>query len=274
MVAGVPGSHRWFSTTYRCGRLVRPPRCRCSGWGRSRSSPRQELLLLGDHNVANALAAALAASVAGVGARRARRRAPQLPRAPAPARAGAGGRRGALDQRLARRRTSPRPRWRSAPSTGRSCCCWGAATRGSRTPGWRRLLAARCRAVVAYGEAARWWSRTSRARCRWSEAGAFDEVLAEARRLAPPGDAVLLSPACSSYDMFKNYEERGARFRAAVEAHVSAPGGTAPRRAPLGDAAAHGRDARPSSSSASPTPTARSACRRRAAAARGSRCGR
>ena len=46
----------------------------------------------------------------------------------------------------------------------------------------------------------------------------FDEVLTTAKSLAAPGDAVLLSPACSSYDMFKNYEERGAKFRAWVAA--------------------------------------------------------
>jgi UDP-N-acetylmuramoylalanine--D-glutamate ligase len=49
------------------------------------------------------------------------------------------------------------------------------------------------------------------------EAGIFEDVLHTARSLAEPGDAVLLSPACSSYDMFKNYEERGATFRAWVE---------------------------------------------------------
>ncbi|MGH7732269.1 MAG: UDP-N-acetylmuramoyl-L-alanine--D-glutamate ligase, partial [Gemmatimonadales bacterium] len=47
--------------------------------------------------------------------------------------------------------------------------------------------------------------------------GDFADVIARAGDLARPGDAVLLSPACSSYDMFTNYEERGARFRAAVE---------------------------------------------------------
>jgi UDP-N-acetylmuramoylalanine--D-glutamate ligase len=43
--------------------------------------------------------------------------------------------------------------------------------------------------------------------------GDFDLVMARAREAASPGDAVLLSPACSSYDMFNNYEERGIRFR-------------------------------------------------------------
>ena len=43
--------------------------------------------------------------------------------------------------------------------------------------------------------------------------GNFASVMQRARELAVPGDAVLLSPACSSFDMFNNYEERGAAFR-------------------------------------------------------------
>jgi UDP-N-acetylmuramoylalanine--D-glutamate ligase len=43
--------------------------------------------------------------------------------------------------------------------------------------------------------------------------GTFEDVISAARSVAQPGDSVLLSPACSSYDMFNNYVERGQRFR-------------------------------------------------------------
>jgi UDP-N-acetylmuramoylalanine--D-glutamate ligase len=44
----------------------------------------------------------------------------------------------------------------------------------------------------------------------------FDDTVTMAARLAEPGDVVLLSPACTSYDMFKNYEQRGRAFKDAV----------------------------------------------------------
>jgi UDP-N-acetylmuramoylalanine--D-glutamate ligase len=43
-------------------------------------------------------------------------------------------------------------------------------------------------------------------------------IVAAARRAARPGDVVLMSPACASFGMFKNYQDRGEQFVAAVEA--------------------------------------------------------
>ncbi|MFD0976451.1 UDP-N-acetylmuramoyl-L-alanine--D-glutamate ligase [Salinimicrobium gaetbulicola] len=48
------------------------------------------------------------------------------------------------------------------------------------------------------------------------ETRSMEEAVNEAYRLAEKGDTVLLSPACASFDLFKNYEDRGRQFKDAV----------------------------------------------------------
>jgi UDP-N-acetylmuramoylalanine--D-glutamate ligase len=52
-------------------------------------------------------------------------------------------------------------------------------------------------------------------------AGTLRDAIEKAQALARSGDAVVLSPACASFDMFKNYEDRGQQFVATVKAVLS-----------------------------------------------------
>ena len=45
----------------------------------------------------------------------------------------------------------------------------------------------------------------------------FENAVLQARNVAVPGDIVILSPACASFDQFKNFEERGNRFKSLVQ---------------------------------------------------------
>ena len=216
MVRQVPGRHVRFSVCERA-----------EGWydragrrlmlGTTPLLPRDELPLLGDHNVANALTAALAATAAGC-----------------PREGIATGLRTfrAIPHRVEPVREVDGVLWiNDSKSTNITSTEVAVAALdrpfvlllGGRHKGepYTRLagpLRERCRAVVAYGEAGPLVLQDLGRTLTVVPAGSFEEVLATARRLARPGDAVLLSPACSSYDMFRNYEERGARFRQAVEA--------------------------------------------------------
>ncbi len=218
MVAEVPGRHLTFSVA---------DGFRADGWfDRSANQlvlagrpllPREDLLLLGDHNVANALAAALALHVTAMShddiARGLRTFA-------------------ALHHRMEPVRDVGGVLWindSKATNVASTAVALDAMTRpyvvmlGGRHKGepytsLAPALREGAHAVVAYGEAGDLVAADLAGVVPLFRGTTFDDAMALARGHAPEGGAVLLSPACSSYDQFNNYEERGARFRAIVEA--------------------------------------------------------
>jgi UDP-N-acetylmuramoylalanine--D-glutamate ligase len=74
------------------------------------------------------------------------------------------------------------------------------------------------RAAYTIGEAGPMFAQLLRPRVPVTECGVLDAAVAAAAGEAEAGEVVLLSPACASFDQFKDYEARGAAFRAAVEA--------------------------------------------------------
>jgi len=49
------------------------------------------------------------------------------------------------------------------------------------------------------------------------EVTTMEDAVKMAQRLSEKGDTVLLSPACASFDLFENYEDRGRQFKQAVK---------------------------------------------------------
>ncbi|HOW72459.1 MAG TPA: UDP-N-acetylmuramoyl-L-alanine--D-glutamate ligase [Phycisphaerae bacterium] len=86
-------------------------------------------------------------------------------------------------------------------------------------------LAARAKGVVCYGEMGHSLHEGVRAcvhavagKTAVVEASTLEAAVRAARDLSVPGDVVVLSPACTSYDLFANYEQRGEEFRRLVHA--------------------------------------------------------
>jgi len=184
--------------------------------GRDALLARADLGLLGDHNVANALAAALAVREAGVplaaigeGLRSFRPLAHRLE----PVRE-VGGVRWINDSKA----TNIASTVVAVEAMDRPfVLLLGGRHKGEPYTRLAPLLTVRCRLVIAYGESGELIERDLGGKVPLERGTTFEDVMLRARRAARPGDAVLLSPACSSYDMFKNYEERGATFRTLVE---------------------------------------------------------
>jgi UDP-N-acetylmuramoylalanine--D-glutamate ligase len=84
-----------------------------------------------------------------------------------------------------------------------------------------RVIAHRCKELVLVGETAPAIARLVEAEpghCPARLCRTFDEAVETAHGLARYGETVLLSPACASFDMFRNFAERGNRFKELVRA--------------------------------------------------------
>jgi UDP-N-acetylmuramoylalanine--D-glutamate ligase len=93
----------------------------------------------------------------------------------------------------------------------------GGSLKGGGFEELREPVAERCRACYLIGEAAdRLAADLAESGVPLHRSGELESAVAAARSAAEPGEVVLLSPACASYDQFRDYEERGERFRTLV----------------------------------------------------------
>lgn len=221
MLESTPGRHFWFSVREKADAWLDPATSMLTVLGKP-ILKRDELPLLGDHNVANALAASLAVMLGDD--------AHQAPEAVK--RIGEALRRfSALEHRIEPVPTNDGLMWIN-DSKSTNVASTLVALRGMQRPtvlllGGRHKgepyteladeLRRTGRAVIAYGEAAPHIEADLKGVVPLRRLGSsFDEVIAAAGEMAKPGDVVLLSPACSSYDMFDNYEQRGRVFKEMV----------------------------------------------------------
>ncbi len=92
----------------------------------------------------------------------------------------------------------------------------GGDGKGADFSALRAPVAKFCRAVVLLGRDAERLAAALGADVPMVRVNSLQEAVQRGSELAQPGDAVLLSPACASLDMFKNFEERGRLFAQAV----------------------------------------------------------
>jgi UDP-N-acetylmuramoylalanine--D-glutamate ligase len=107
---------------------------------------------------------------------------------------------------------------------GRVILIAGGTDKGTRFEPLAAALEGRVRDVVTIGVAAprirEAIERSANAEVVVRRARDMADAVSVATGLARPGDVILLAPACASFDMYQNYEERGRDFRRAVLSHV------------------------------------------------------
>jgi UDP-N-acetylmuramoylalanine--D-glutamate ligase len=92
----------------------------------------------------------------------------------------------------------------------------GGSLKGGGFEGLRDALSEHARAAYLIGEAADRLAADLDGSVPLRRSGDLETAVRDAAAAAEPGDVVLLSPACASFDQFRDYEERGERFRSLV----------------------------------------------------------
>lgn len=94
----------------------------------------------------------------------------------------------------------------------------GGRAKGDDLTPLKELIARRAQGVVAIGEAAPHFAALGTdARVPTATAATMEDAVKTARSMARPGDAVVLAPACASFDQYRSYAHRGQVFAAAVD---------------------------------------------------------
>jgi len=101
----------------------------------------------------------------------------------------------------------------------------GGKNKGLDFHNFMKVVRERVKSLVLLGAAADEMEQAARDEGVQSiiRASTFEDGVEKAIAEASPGDVVLLSPACTSWDMFKSYEERGELFKELVRRHYSKP---------------------------------------------------
>ena len=180
--------------------------------GEERLARTSDLKILGPHNAANALAASIVARLAGADAEAIGRglksfEAPQHRLQPVAETGGVLWINDSKATNIASTRVAVRGMTRP------TVLLLGGKHKGEPYTELLPELDGRVKRILAYGEAAPTIVADLEGKAPVERVdGSFEDVVRRAREVAEAGDVVLLSPACSSFDMFTNYEERGTRF--------------------------------------------------------------
>ena len=222
----VPTAHpEWWQDAPGDGRTVRFGWTECEAWCDGQGTirlhgetllHRAELRIPGDHNVENALAASLLARHGGAsiqGIREGLRSYPGLAH-----RIAFCGERGSVKAYNDSKGTNVDATLTAIHALpGPLVVLLGGTDKGASYEPLRGALAGKLRRLIFLGEAVPQLTRDL-GDLPHDVVPAFDEAVGAALAIAKPGDQVLLSPACASFDQFDNFEQRGERFEALVGA--------------------------------------------------------